>query len=206
MLYRCFMPTLKERKRQATRAAILEAGRSLFGKNGFDRTSVDELAGAALVSKFTFYNFFQSKEELLNSLHMEVFEALNLDIAEIMANGAKMSDVFVAQIRKLARWYEANKELTRAFSDNSKLLLPASGCDKQRCISETVTLIELGQKNGEFKNDLNAYDVARYILVLVQGEKREWVEADCSYSLEEKMSDAAKFILSALVQKDKQLQ
>lgn len=45
-------------------AAILEAAKTLFLKNGFEGTSMDAIAGAAGVSKLTVYNHFQDKENL----------------------------------------------------------------------------------------------------------------------------------------------
>ena len=190
------MTTLKDRKRQITRAAILDAAKELFEKNGFEKTSVDELASKAVISKFTFYNFFESKEKLLNELHMEMWESINPDIGALQANGAKVADLFIEQVKGMARWYESHKELTKVLAGRSKLILP--NCDEDSCLGHTVALIEFAQKNGEFKPDLNARDVARYMVVIAQGEKREWVGADCSYSLEEKMIDAARFILLAL--------
>jgi AcrR family transcriptional regulator len=190
------MTTLKDRKRQATRAAILEAAKVLFEKNGFEKTSVDELAAQALISKFTFYNFFESKEELLNELHMEILESMNPDEGELQASGAKIADLFIDQVRNMARWYESHQELTKVLAARSKLILP--NCDAGTCVGKTVALIEYAQKTGEFRPDLVARDVARYMVVVVQGEKREWVGANCSYSLEQKMMDAARFLLLAL--------
>ncbi len=43
---------------------ILNAATELFTRNGFDATSVDDIAAAAGVSKQTVYSHFGSKEEL----------------------------------------------------------------------------------------------------------------------------------------------
>ena len=190
------MTNLKDRKRQATRAAILQAAKTLFEKNGFDETSVDELAEHALISKFTFYNFFPSKEELLNELHTEILQSMIPKRIELMTKDTKVSDLFIEQVKVMARWYESHKELTKVLARRSKLILP--NCEQGNLVATKIALIEHGQKTGEFKSHLNARDVARYMVIIVQGEKREWVEANCSYSLEQKLLDAAHFLLLAL--------
>jgi AcrR family transcriptional regulator len=53
---------------------LREAGRQAFGSYGLRRTSVDDLAQAAGISKGAFYLFFASKEALLLDL-LEQFEA-----------------------------------------------------------------------------------------------------------------------------------
>lgn len=58
-------PGRREANKAATRAAILEAARQLFFDQGFERTSVREIASAAGVTERTFYRYFEGKEGLL---------------------------------------------------------------------------------------------------------------------------------------------
>lgn len=58
-------PTLRERKRERTRAAIVAAGLDLFERVGYDETTVADIAAAADIGTRTFFSYFASKEELL---------------------------------------------------------------------------------------------------------------------------------------------
>jgi AcrR family transcriptional regulator len=58
-------PSLRERKRARTRQALVDAAISLFDRDGYEQTTVADIAAAAEVGTRTFFNYFASKEELL---------------------------------------------------------------------------------------------------------------------------------------------
>ncbi|GAB3156544.1 hypothetical protein GCM10027290_54540 [Micromonospora sonneratiae] len=55
----------RERKKQVTRQALVNAAVRLFTEKGYDRTSVADIAEAADVSKRTFFLHFPAKEDVL---------------------------------------------------------------------------------------------------------------------------------------------
>ncbi|GAA1870305.1 hypothetical protein GCM10009836_58640 [Pseudonocardia ailaonensis] len=59
------MPTLRERKRERTRQAILDAAVALFERDGYEATTVADIAAAADIGTRTFFGYFASKEDLL---------------------------------------------------------------------------------------------------------------------------------------------
>jgi AcrR family transcriptional regulator len=57
-------PSLRERKKAATRATILAKAERLFDQHGYDRVTVAQIADAADVSVKTLFVYFRSKEDL----------------------------------------------------------------------------------------------------------------------------------------------
>ncbi|MEO8529125.1 MAG: TetR family transcriptional regulator [Pseudolysinimonas sp.] len=56
---------LRERKRVATRQAILRAALQVVRERGLDNATVDEISRVADISPRTFFNYFPSKEEAI---------------------------------------------------------------------------------------------------------------------------------------------
>ena len=96
-------PTLRDRKKAATRAAIVEAAVRLFADRGYEETTVDDVAAAADVSPATVFRYFGSKEDLVFSEARAVpliapaiagrpadepdTEAVRAGLAEVLASG-----------------------------------------------------------------------------------------------------------------------
>ena len=63
--------TLRSQHAEATRRAVLGAARSLFGRNGYAQTSVDEIAEAARVTKGAVYHHFANKQALFRAVYAQ---------------------------------------------------------------------------------------------------------------------------------------
>ena len=66
---------LRERKKLRTRRALADAALRLFTQNGFDATTLEDLAGEAEVSKSTFFRFFPAKEAAAIDAEAELWAA-----------------------------------------------------------------------------------------------------------------------------------
>lgn len=66
------------------RAAIANAARTLFGREGYSRASLDAIADEAGVSKRTIYNHFAGKEELFQSVALEGAQQVTDAVAAIL--------------------------------------------------------------------------------------------------------------------------
>ena len=67
---------LRERKKRQTRAAISETATELFARQGFEQTTIADVAREAGVAKMTVTNYFALKEDLVFDLRAEIVDRL----------------------------------------------------------------------------------------------------------------------------------
>lgn len=72
---------LRERKRRQTRERISQAAMTLFIEQGFEATTIDQIAEAADVSKRGFFDYFPTKEDVVAAWQDEFAEALLAAVA-----------------------------------------------------------------------------------------------------------------------------
>lgn len=92
-------PGLRERKKAKTRAAIQRSALRLFEEQGYEATTVEQIAEAAEVSPSTFFRYFPSKEDValyddLDPLFIAAFEAQPAGLSPIQALRGAIHDVF----------------------------------------------------------------------------------------------------------------
>lgn len=78
-----------ERRKAHTRRSLLDAGRAVFSGKGVDATTIAEIAETADVGVGSFYNHFETKEDLLAAL---LEEALTEQLERLQKRQAQADD------------------------------------------------------------------------------------------------------------------
>ncbi|MGO4886713.1 FAD-dependent oxidoreductase [Anaerobacillus sp. MEB173] len=101
---------MKKNKKVVTKEKIISSAILLFKEKGFEQTTVKEITDLSEVAKGTFFNYFPTKDSILESLAEERLELALLHIQQISHL------TFIQQIKNylnfLLQDYEQNQELT----------------------------------------------------------------------------------------------
>jgi AcrR family transcriptional regulator len=150
---------LRERKKARTREALHDAAMDLFSRQGFDGTTVEEIADACEVSPRTFFRYFPTKEDVLfgdseqrSTALIETLAAQPLDLAPL--------DAIHAAMRGVARNYTEERDVlgARAKIVQGSPGLRAYKVEHQRGWEEAL-VAELGRRSRSAGTSLTPYDL-----------------------------------------------
>jgi AcrR family transcriptional regulator len=149
---------LRERKKARTRAVIREQALRLFREQGYQATTVEQIAEAAEVSPSTFFRYFPTKEDVVlqddfDPIAIEKFEAQPRDIHVVAALRAAMREAFAeVPAEELEQWREVTRltmavpelrartldEFTRSVTMAAELIAKRQGRDPDDFAVRTV--------------------------------------------------------------------
>lgn len=141
---------------EARRLEILNAASALFAAKGFAATSVDEIVRGAGVAKGTFYNYFNTKEEVLSGLATQMVGEMAREARAIT------EDPHLGPIEKLRAIVTGQRQV-RDRGDNlvDALHRPENRELHDRSNVETVRVFgPILARVVEEGRDLGAFDVA----------------------------------------------
>lgn len=149
----------RERKKLQSRKAIMDAAVREFSRKGFRDTSVADIMEAADLGIGTFYNYFNSKEEILMSLLGKLSEDVVAALDELKAANRPSLELLAAGSRITAQFLDENRYVLPLFlSASEDSSLPAGMAGKIRLTPRFkpvfTDIIRQGQERGELRRDV----------------------------------------------------
>ena len=138
-------PSLRDRASRAVRTEVAEVAMRLFQEQGFEKTTVEQIAAAAGLSRTSFFRYFATKEDVILG-HLEEVRQ-------------RLLEALVARPEQEPVW----RSLRRAFDVliEESLALPERGLAMARLVHDTSSLRsgQLGKQLGW--QDLLVPEIAR---------------------------------------------
>jgi len=139
---------LRERKKRRTFALIEQTALKLFVTNGFESTTVDDIAAAVAVSPRTFFRYFPTKEHVVFSSSEQVLDRLRTSIrgaSPDVPDALALRDGFLVLATSLERHRDENVSRARLIAESPALRARAVTTE-----SEWVRVLgsELAKRSG----------------------------------------------------------
>ena len=164
------MAGLREKKKKKTRAAILDAALHLFTRQGYENTSIDQLAKAAGIGKGTIYGYFQTKSEIFLAFCEDQLAFVYRELAEKSKPGTplikQLLTLFMGEFRFVNRNKEFGRILMRETVFPKELTIERSQELDNKYINLMVPIFKLAQKSGELRTDLELILVVGHFYAL----------------------------------------
>lgn len=180
---------------QDTYNKIYKAAMSLVERKGFDNVTVEEICAKAGVSVGSFYNYFNSKHDILIEIFKQADEYFINTVATDLNEG-NFSDKIVKYFSNYAR-YCTNIEI-----DQLKQIYSTSNTHfikKGRYMQVVLSnLLEEGVKSGELQTDMEIEEIVEYFFIALRGVIFDWCLHDGDYDLVEFTSNYTRRLLKVL--------
>ncbi len=101
------------KRRQENKRYILEVAEKLFVKNGYRKTSMDDIANRAQFSKATVYRYFESKLDIFTHIFLASIEGYQKELTKITEENASAEIRIKKIISSILNYYQKKKNLAR---------------------------------------------------------------------------------------------
>lgn len=148
-----------ERKRRATQQNIVAAAISLFREQGFEQTTMEQIAEVADIAKGTLYTHFPVKEAILSSYVQQSFsdqQADRVQALRALPDTRTRLTVILTELIKRVQTQSEIFEIYLAYRIRTVISLRPHDTSGERSGIDrlAVEIIELGQQSGEIRADV----------------------------------------------------
>jgi len=167
-------PTSAQRRAAETRSLILRSAARLFARQGYGRTTMDQIACEAGTSKGALYHHFPTKRALFDALVAERIAAFRT-LDELTASSASLRELLDRAVEFALSWYRSHPEYV-ALSLESRLQAGRAEGPIAEYLAEARTSVEgfLRTALRRFGRQPRCEQFAVLVLGLVEGVCLQW--------------------------------
>lgn len=151
------MDGLVERKKKEIRARVIAAAGELFNQQGFENTTMDQIAVKAVVARKTLYNYFSVKEAIADEYVRSISKDIAQETLEMLASLPNTRSRLIAAITNRYDWLESNPEICGiALMYRMKIILQEPNYKFEPSGTQTLIMdiLRTGQETGEISSDI----------------------------------------------------
>src|ERR1700742_419891 len=137
-----------ERRKQRTRGALIQAAQVLIAAGRLN-VPVLEITQAADVGMGSFYNHFDSKEELFQAAVNEVLDELGAILDKLTGEGEDPAETFARSFRLVGQLFRRRPEMSRVLLNTGLTLISADRGLAPRALRD----IDAATRAGRFSVD-----------------------------------------------------
>ncbi len=193
---------------QETRQQILDAAEQVFATRGVARTSLQDIAGAAGVTRGAVYWHFQDKADLFEAMLNRVVMPCESALEQALANPpestlSSLLEMVLVPFEALSTNAQTQRVFTVAmhyteYTGDMAIAQQRHNDSLAGFIEQMHSVMLRGQAAGQIRTDLDVKGAAIGLFALVDGLMRQWTLAPDSFDLMKVGRQAALSYLSGL--------
>ncbi|MEN6327080.1 MAG: TetR/AcrR family transcriptional regulator [Syntrophomonas sp.] len=171
-------------KNEELREKIIVAAGEIFRQQGFEKTSMDQIAAEAEISRETLHNYFPGKEAVADAYFQVITKTRASATLEALPQLPDTRSRLIAAIGSIYEWSEANAELARIV-----VIYRLKVFGTYRIFADAGTqniiagILRRGRDMGELRDDIPLEMVLAYIDYLGSAILSDWLNNNCQGNL-----------------------
>lgn len=193
-----------ERKKKETRQKIIEVALDLFQRQGFNNTTMEQIACEADIARKTLYNHFPVKEAIIDEYVKGISDGLAHETFNNLRNLPDTRTRLLAALDKAYEWVEINSEITRiCLGYRLKKVCQGSGYNDGQTGTQSIMaeIIRYGQEEGEIRKDISAKILVIHLDILRSAVVMEWLEDKAKFKLRKEMAKVVDLFINGAVER-----
>ena len=188
--------SLKHKKRELYREAVLDAAERVFGDEGYEATKVQRIAAESGLSLTTLYSVFESKWEIYRAVNRRRLNEVMALAQGIVRDDASALETLIAGTRMQLAFFMERRDYTKmqlkevtAWSTIELLRSPEQVEGLGMGLEQFATLFRKGIDEGDFVAD-DPELMARMVIACQQVRLAMWMDGGCKED-SERVTDAS---------------
>jgi TetR/AcrR family transcriptional regulator, fatty acid metabolism regulator protein len=185
---------ITNRKLQAlqTQDKLYEIAIKVIGEKGFNNVTIEEITKKAGVSVGTFYNYYNSKNDIYNELYKRADDYFKNEVSHLF-KGANTLEHIIKYFNYYVCFSISNgvDTLKHIYNTKNKLFIK-KGRYMQTLLQQ---IVEKGQQDKNISTCMTSEEMTTFLFILVRGMVYDWCLHDSNYDLEERVTSYLRLIL-----------
>ncbi len=194
-----------ERKKKVTRQNIVKVAMDLFQRQGFNNTTMEQIAEEADIARKTLYNHFPVKEAIADEYVKVTSKGLAQKTFDNMQNLPDTRTRLLAALDKAYEWVEINPEITGiclGYRMKNMVLGDEDSIAETPTQSIMSAIIRQGQESGEIRRDVSVklmvqqLNISRSVIVL------NWLKDPSRFELRKEIAKIVDLFMYGAIERE----
>ncbi len=186
-----------ERKKKETQQKIINVAMDSFQRQGFNNTTMEQIAEEADIARKTLYNHFPVKEAIVDEYVKGLSQESNHEVFRTLQDLPDTRSRLQNTLEKVYEWVEINPEIIGiCLGYRLKNMYQGAGYSGGGSQTLIAEIIRLGQQAGEIRQDIPAKLLVKQLDTLRMTVVMDWLHDTSRIELRKEMAKLVDLFLN----------
>jgi AcrR family transcriptional regulator len=189
----------RDRKKEILIRQIVHTAIQLFLSQGFDSTTMEQIAKEADVAKRTLYNYFPNKDSIIVEYMKTTVEDNRQKFNEILSNSLDTPSRLHTLLMEINKWHEANKSILKmhtSYRIKDFIFTNEKEIEENSFEGALLKIMLKGQDQGDLCEDISAENLVKYFKALYTTYFIQWIFSEDQHLEERGLEEIIRFFFN----------